>query len=82
MDITAKVICYKKDEPTGQGDDRQVTVKFRADYEDGRNREWARYTPGLDLTMGLRGAVADRFDEGQGYTLTFTQEGPADADQG
>lgn len=36
--------------------------------------EWARWTPGLSLTMGVRGAVADRFEVGKPYTLQFVEE--------
>jgi hypothetical protein len=55
--VTAKITCLSKSE-SGEGDDRQVNVSFGADYADDRNKEWSRYTPGLSLTMGLRGAVA------------------------
>lgn len=71
--ITAKVQCNIKQE-FGEGDERQVTVGFMADYNDGRNAEWARYTPHLDLRMTLRGDVADRFEPGKSYTLTFAEE--------
>lgn len=73
MRVTAKIICNSKNE-SGEGEDRQVNVSFLPDYADGRNKEWARYTPGLSLTMGLKGAVADQFDVGSAYTLTFTQD--------
>jgi hypothetical protein len=73
--VTAKIVCHSKSEPQGEGDDRQVTVSFGADYADDRNKEWARWTPGLSLTMGLRGAVADRFEVGKAYTLEFVEEG-------
>ena len=71
--VTAKIVCQTKQE-SGEGDDRQVNVSFLPDYNDGRNKEWARYTPGLSLTMGLKGAVADRFEVGNAYTLTFAPE--------
>jgi len=71
--VTAKVHCQSKTE-TGEGDARQVNVTFVPDYADGRNKEWALYTPGLSLTMGLKGSVADRFEAGKAYTLTFTEE--------
>lgn len=71
--VTAKIICNGKTE-SGEGDSRQVTVTFAADYADGRNKEWAPYTPGLSLTMGLKGAVADRFEQGKAYTLQFVEE--------
>lgn len=72
-DVTAKIVCHTKQE-SGEGDDRTVNVTFIPDYHDDRNKEWARYTPGLSLTMGLRGSVADRFEQGKAYTLTFTEE--------
>lgn len=71
--VTAKIVVTSKTEQ-GEGDNRQVNVSFGADYTDGRNKEWALYTPGLSLTMGLRGAVADRFEVGKSYELRFVEE--------
>jgi hypothetical protein len=71
--ITAKVQCNSKTE-SGGGDDRQVVVTFNADYADGRNKEWSRYTPNLSLSMTLKGAVADRFEQGKAYTLQFVED--------
>lgn len=71
--VTAKIVCQSKQE-SGEGDDRTVNVAFAPDYNDGRNKEWARWTPGLSLTMGLKGSVADQFEVGKAYTLTFTAE--------
>jgi hypothetical protein len=73
MDITAKIVCQTKQE-SGEGDNRQVTTTFVPDYNDGRNKEWARWTPGLSLTMGLKGSVADQFEVGKAYTLTFAPD--------
>jgi hypothetical protein len=73
VDVTAKIICQTKTE-SGEGDDRTVNTTFVPDYNDDRNKEWARWTPGLSLSMGLRGAVADRFEVSKAYTLTFTPE--------
>lgn len=73
MPIAAKVTCQSKNE-TGEGDQRQVVVGFLPDYADGRNKEWSLYTPNLSLTMTLKGAVADKFETGQAYTLTFERE--------
>ena len=81
MMVTAKIVCQTKTE-SGEGDARQATVTFVPDYADGRNKQWALYTPGLSLSMGLRGAVADRFVSGKAYTLTFTEEADAPADDG
>jgi hypothetical protein len=64
--ITAKVTCVSK---TEQGESALLT--FGADYNDGRNAEWAYYTPALSLTMTVRGEVAERFEQGSHYTLTF-----------
>ena len=72
--ITAKVQCSGKTE-SGEGDNRQVVVTFAPDYADGRNKEWSLYTPALSLSMTLKGAVADRFEPGKAYTLTFDPEG-------
>lgn len=70
--ITAKVHCQAKNE-TGDGDQRQAVVTFTADYADGRNKEWALYTPTLSMSMTLKGVAADRFEAGKAYTLTFTE---------
>lgn len=71
--VTAKIICQTKQE-SGEGEDRQVTVTFVPDYADERNKEWARWTPGLSLTMGLKGAVADKFEVSKAYTLQFVAD--------
>jgi hypothetical protein len=70
--VTAKTHCQSKVE-AGEGDTRTANVTFVPDYADGRNKEWALYTPGLSLSMGLKGAVADRFQVGKAYTLTFEE---------
>jgi hypothetical protein len=71
--VTAKVHCQSKTE-SGEGDNRQVVVTFLPDYADGRNKEWSRYTPALSLSLTLKGEVADRFEPGKAYTLTFAEE--------
>ncbi len=70
--ITAKIQCQSKLE-TGDGDKRQTALTFVPDYTDGRNAEWALYTPGLALTMTVKGIVGDRFEQGKAYTLTFEE---------
>lgn len=67
--VTAKVICNSK-LLTGAGEHRQAVVKFSADNSP-ENKEWSLYTPILDLTMTLKGGVADRFEPGRAFTLTF-----------
>ena len=73
MNITAKVACQHKNE-SGEGDQRQSVVTFLPDYADGRNKEWSLYTPNLSLSMTLKGSVADQFEVGKAYTLTFSPE--------
>lgn len=70
--ITAKVLCHQRTE-SGEGDNRQASVSFLPDYNDGRNREWSRYTPSLSLSMTVGGAAADIFQQGKAYVLTFAE---------
>lgn len=71
--ITAKVKCIRKDE-TGEGDNSQVYLQFYADYDDGRNQEWARYTPSLSLNMTVKPEAAGGFEVGRAYTLQFVED--------
>lgn len=68
--VTAKVTLNSKVE-TGEGDDRQARLIFNADYADGRNKEWAKYTPALNLDMTVNAPVGDLFEAQGKYTLTF-----------
>lgn len=72
MKTTAKVIVNSKKE-SGVGDNRMVQVEFGASYANGANADWAKWTPGLQLMMGMKGEAADRFTIGQEYTLTFEE---------
>lgn len=51
-----------------------MQLRFFPDYDDGRNKEWAAATPALSLTMTVKPEVAERFEVGAHYTLTFSQE--------
>lgn len=73
--VTAKVRCHSKT-ISGTGENRQVLVKFAADYNDGRNKEWSLYTPSLDFSMSLKGDVADRFELEGSYLVTFDDDTP------
>lgn len=73
MAVTAKIVCNSK-LITGAGEHRQATIRFSANVTP-ENKEWSLYTPSLQLEMALRGDVADRFEPGQSYTLTFEPEG-------
>ena len=67
MSITAKIICHRK-ESVGDG---QTVLGFGPDYDDGRNKEWSKYTPSLSLSMQVLDSVAEHFSMGQAFTLTF-----------
>ncbi len=51
--------------------DGQVAVVIGPDYEDGRNAEWAKYTPGLGIQMTVKEEVAEVFVAGATATLLF-----------
>ena len=52
----------------------EVGLQFHADYDDDRNQEWAKYTPALSVAMTVLPEVAERFEVGQAFTLTFEPE--------
>ena len=55
-------------------DGESVSLTFTADYADERNKEWAKYTPYLNLTMGVKPEIAEKFEVGTAYTLQFVPE--------
>lgn len=71
--ITAKVVCNSKRDIDGG----TCRVTFNADYADGRNKEWSKYTPDLTLSMLLTDEASGLFEAGKAYTLQFL---PEDAD--
>lgn len=74
VNITAKIKCQAADVQAAGTAHEQVLLTFVPDYDDDRNKEWARFTPGLSLTMGVKPEVAELFEPGARYTLTFTPE--------
>lgn len=70
MSVTAKVKVTSREDAGNE----QVALSFHADYEDGRNKEWSKYTPALSLSMTVKSEVAERFELGQAFTLTFDAE--------
>lgn len=68
--VTAKVKLTSK-QFYGEGPEATVTMRFNADYADGRNKEWAANTPSLSLEMTVKGTIAEKFSTGTPYTLTF-----------
>ncbi len=71
--MSAKLNCASKTE-SGVGDDRQVTVTFGADYADGRNKEWARFTPSANVSIVLKGELGDRYQIGKSYVMFIQEE--------
>jgi hypothetical protein len=74
MSTTAKITCQAKNVQSEGTENEQVQLTFVPDYNDGRNQEWARFTPALSLTMTVKPEVAEQFEAGKHYTLTFTEE--------
>lgn len=64
--ITAVATLNGKTDNNGQ-----VQLGFNADYNDERNKEWAKYTPALSITMHVTQEVAEKFDQGGRYLVTF-----------
>ncbi len=76
--ITAKVKVTSKITQAPGTEHEQVAIGFSPDYDDGRNKEWALYTPALSLSMTVKPSVADQFEPGQAFTLVFEpDEAPA-----
>jgi hypothetical protein len=67
MKVTAKLIVTGKT-PVADG---QQALSFMPDYNDGRNKEWAKYTPALSLGMSVLESVADLFAVGQTLIMTL-----------
>lgn len=68
--VTAKVKCTRHEKVF----DDQVALEFLPDYDDGRNKEWAKFTPALSLSMTVKGPVSEQFRLGEGYLLTFSKD--------
>lgn len=58
----------------GESNAGQVQLSFNADYNDERNKAWAKYTPGLSVIMHVTDEVAATFDQGGRYLLTFERD--------
>lgn len=70
MSVTAKVKVYKS---PAYGED--IRLDFTGDYSDARNKEWATATPVINVTMYVKPEVAEKFEHGKAFTLTFVAEG-------
>ncbi len=74
--VTAKVKLDSK-RPYGEGQHACVTLNFTADYADGRNKEWSVAAPALSIAMTVKPEVAEQFEQGAAFTLTFEPEAQA-----
>lgn len=54
--------------------DGQTNLSFGADYMDGRNKEWSKYTPILTIGMVVLDSVAEQLETGQTFTLIFSPD--------
>lgn len=68
MKTTAVAKLYTKGASSSDG---QTALHFQADYNDERNKEWSKYTPILNLQMTVLDSVAEHFNLGGRYLLTF-----------
>jgi hypothetical protein len=68
--MTAKVRLQSKTD----SQDGQQQLTFAPDYADDRNKEWAKYTPALNLTMTVKSEVGDKHAIGDNFTLIFEPE--------
>jgi hypothetical protein len=64
----------------GFGND-DVQLSFVADYEDGRNEEWAQFTPSLTFTMTVKKEIAAMFEVGEKITF-FAEPTQAPEEEG
>lgn len=68
--ITAVATLYTM----GESQDGQTALAFSADYADERNKEWSKYTPALSVGMTVLDSVAENFEQGGRYLLTFEKQ--------
>lgn len=66
--FTAKVFV-SGEQSAGDG---QTTLSFTADYADGANKEWAKYTPSLNVSMTVLDEVAEGINYGDKFDVVFT----------
>ena len=71
MSKTTAVATLSTMDAKGNG---ETSLAFYADYGDERNRAWAKYTPALSLSMTVTDAVAEQFEQGGRYLLTFEKQ--------
>lgn len=52
----------------------QAGINLVADYLDGRNKEWAQFTPHLSIAMTIKEGLEKKFGVGQAFKLVFIPE--------
>lgn len=71
MSVTAK-FKVSRVTPMQWGDPDVHEVEFTPDYAEGRNAEWAKFTPSgvIRMTCGNPAAL-QQFQQGKAFTVTF-----------
>lgn len=64
--ITAVAKCKVHEESN-----EQVLLSFTADYQDERNKAWAKYTPALSASLTVLPEVAEKYVDGGRYLIHF-----------
>ena len=64
---TAVANLYTK----GESSFGQTALHFCADYTDERNKDWAKFTPVLSVQMNVQDSIAEGFELGGRYLVTF-----------
>jgi hypothetical protein len=72
--LTKEVTAKFKVSGVGAPYDGQVNIALLVDYEDGRNKEWAKYTPSGQIQMTVKESVAPAFPLNQAFLVTFTPD--------
>lgn len=71
MGFTAKVFCSQKFK---YSDDDVTYLTFAPDHNDEANKEWSKYTPGLNFQLTVKDSVAEDISAQQKFTVTFEGE--------
>jgi hypothetical protein len=72
MDTTLKIKLTGR---TEVDNGEQVQLHFQPDYDDERNKAWAKYTPALSLSFTVRSdAAAASFEVGDTFTATLSKD--------
>lgn len=53
----------------------QTALHFYPAYDNPANKEWAKWTPAMSIQMNVLNEVADKFERGTEYLITFEEKG-------